>query len=236
MSTAHPRSRGENNKGGDGAGTSPGSSPLTRGKLHLGREASAGHGLIPAHAGKTRRTRSRKSTLAAHPRSRGENLGSRRAGAGGGGSSPLTRGKPHNVTQRRFRPRLIPAHAGKTANPGTPCGGVEAHPRSRGENTTERLGTSPKPGSSPLTRGKPMPRRLAGHLTGLIPAHAGKTRPSSPSCPSTRAHPRSRGENFNQAILDLGFTGSSPLTRGKRPDRAQEVPGGGLIPAHAGKT
>ena len=30
--------------------------------------------------------------------------------------------------------------------------------------------------------------------------------------------------------------GSSPLTRGKREDRAREVLGGGLIPAHAGKT
>ena len=53
---AHPRSRGENARRSAANDVYGGSSPLTRGKLGLGREASAGHGLIPAHAGKTRRS------------------------------------------------------------------------------------------------------------------------------------------------------------------------------------
>ena len=50
------------------------------------------------------------------------------------------------------------------------------------------------------------------------------------------AHPRSRGENRELSVGDFMGAGSSPLTRGKRPD----ADGGGgaqrLIPAHAGKT
>ena len=59
------------------------------------------------------------------------------------------------------------------------------------------------------------------------------THPATPAC---RAHPRSRGENdaFARAF-DLAV-GSSPLTRGKLPLDGDEGTGGGLIPAHAGKT
>ena len=49
--------------------------------------------LIPAHAGKTRRSRGVRSVDAAHPRSRGENVGEVGSGEAEGGSSPLTRGK-----------------------------------------------------------------------------------------------------------------------------------------------
>ena len=53
---------------------------------------------------------------------------------------------------------------------------------------------------------------------------------------STRAHPRSRGENPG-SVLRLGLgKGSSPLTRGK-PHRVRGLQARvGLIPAHAGKT
>ena len=52
-------------------------------------------------------------------------------------------------------------------------------------------------------------------------------------CP---AHPRSRGENEDQGCRCKAGQGSSPLTRGKLPHRAQQVQAAGLIPAHAGKT
>ena len=112
---AHPRSRGENGLGVLSVVHSTGSSPLTRGK-HPDDGADGGRmGLIPAHAGKTRRTRSRKSTPAAHPRSRGENDAADGLLTVGGGSSPLTRGKPRTHRRRIHGGRLIPAHAGKTA-------------------------------------------------------------------------------------------------------------------------
>ena len=91
-------------------------------------------------------------------------------------------------------------------------------------------------GSSPLTRGKR--RGCARHVrpVGLIPAHAGKTRPTRPTPTPWTAHPRSRGENLRANACARWFRGSSPLTRGKRPDAHRVGGHPRLIPAHAGKT
>ena len=70
-----------------------------------------------------------------------------------------------------------------------------AHPRSRGENSAGSTSWMPDFGSSPLTRGKPRNAPIGEKSTRLIPAHAGKTRGSSPTPSPTAAHPRSRGEN-----------------------------------------
>ena len=51
---AHPRSRGENELNELIGDSDQGSSPLTRGKRAISSSYSAGRGLIPAHAGKTR--------------------------------------------------------------------------------------------------------------------------------------------------------------------------------------
>ena len=91
--TAHPRSRGENTLALQSLRCLDGSSPLTRGKLADFFADPLGSGLIPAHAGKTPPVRSRSSGRQAHPRSRGENRVSAKAGTLGYGSSPLTRGK-----------------------------------------------------------------------------------------------------------------------------------------------
>ena len=132
---AHPRSRGENDAVVRRLAVLPGSSPLTRGKrwyVFVDRFA-----------------------VMAHPRSRGENPRRPRGATVRAGSSPLTRGKPSSCTLRPRTTRLIPAHAGKTAQikPGKDL--QRAHPRSRGENVPG------PPGLVPTQR--------------LIPAHAGKT-------------------------------------------------------------
>ena len=57
---------------------------------------------------------------------------------------------------------------------------------------------------------------------------------ASPS--STRAHPRSRGENLAHVQRYADNLGSSPLTRGKHVGETQVQDRLGLIPAHAGKT
>ena len=91
-----------------------GSSPLTRGKRFC---ASWGRGrarLIPAHAGKTVLRVLGAGACAAHPRSRGENAAMAAITRKIGGSSPLTRGKHHDVGWEDLVVRLIPAHAGKT--------------------------------------------------------------------------------------------------------------------------
>ena len=55
-STAHPRSRGENEAHRRTEISSAGSSPLTRGKPYVKSRLSHGPRLIPAHAGKTQKT------------------------------------------------------------------------------------------------------------------------------------------------------------------------------------
>ena len=70
----------------------------------------------------------------------------------------------------------------------------------------------------------------------LIPAHAGKTTATLCAANSSRAHPRSRGENWEPMRAARVCTGSSPLTRGKRWWRPPPSRPCGLIPAHAGKT
>ena len=111
-------------------------------------------------------------------------------------------------------------------------------------------------GSSPLTRGKRIAdqkvndrgRLIPAHagkttimankieIPGLIPAHAGKTSSTSPEAPPSTAHPRSRGENPDIPDRFLIVEGSSPLTRGKLLEAADNRRLQGLIPAHAGKT
>ena len=50
------------------------------------------------------------------------------------------------------------------------------------------------------------------------------------------AHPHSRGENRLGVATRISKQGSSPLTRGKPPQRRNPRPSAGLIPTHAGKT
>ena len=151
---AHPRSRGENGHRKPHPRVLPGSSPLTRGKRDERGPGQRLLGLIPAHAGKTRRGGAAGCRPRAHPRSRGENIECRPECDADDGSSPLTRGKPRarsaatrptglipahaGKTLRRAWVRtlqgLIPAHAGKTSLARRGPGPRTAHPRSRGEN------------------------------------------------------------------------------------------------------
>ena len=193
-------------------------------------------GLIPAHAGKTLRTESVLSVLRAHPRSRGENHSVLPRLPSADGSSPLTRGKPRGGQRSRRLPGLIPAHAGKTRSSPPRRIRLPAHPRSRGENSPASEPQMPTPGSSPLTRGKHPDDGADGGRLGLIPAHAGKTRPASSTGRFTGAHPRSRGENTVWPYPEENEKGSSPLTRGKPPRWRGRPPRVRLIPAHAGKT
>ena len=233
---AHPRSRGENMTQAPKSWPEEGSSPLTRGKLPvLGRELARA-GLIPAHAGKTFTAVSRTQRSRAHPRSRGENLLLVGVVHWFTGSSPLTRGKRWRASPAGRSTGLIPAHAGKTSAPPSAPTGIAAHPRSRGENVTTAMRRCQSTGPSPLTRGKPRRCAPGRTHTGLIPAHAGKTKPTIAHIITNAAHPRSRGEN---RVLKPGgylLAGSSPLTRGKHPHPGPRAHAWGLIPAHAGKT
>ena len=154
--SAHPRSRGENGIGTRLIRGIRGSSPLTRGKPLLSWAGFSVLRLIPAHAGKTTTVVGGVLSVAAHPRSRGENPHPRCDADHAYGSSPLTRGKRIRLRGRRQGLGLIPAHAGKTrlSQDGSTSGA--AHPRSRGENAPVSGWVNVGCGSSPLTRGKPV--------------------------------------------------------------------------------
>ena len=151
---AHPRSRGENVGISLPEVVDWGSSPLTRGKHPSQQPLTGPRGLIPAHAGKTRRWARPRRWSRAHPRSRGENRFSVSAGSTLAGSSPLTRGKRRRGRRCRRARRLIPAHAGKTEAHRPHRCTKRAHPRSRGENCKRCETMLRRLGSSPLTRGK----------------------------------------------------------------------------------
>ena len=235
-SGAHPRSRGENVTTVTKARAIEGSSPLTRGKRVRGLRKAIQARLIPAHAGKTLEAVGLHGFGPAHPRSRGENPCARSPTGATVGSSPLTRGKHVQESCGLAPSRLIPAHAGKTADGVhfcVPFGGSSpltrgkpasagksaarrvAHPRSRGENEGYSLDGRLDPGSSPLTRGKPLTICSSQSYRRLIPAHAGKTARVTWSLRPRWAHPRSRGENCSRKSQPGYPPGSSPLTRGK---------------------
>ena len=172
---AHPRSRGENAYALFRARRYRGSSLLTREKRLADLRDGLNLRLIPAHAGKTRRTPQPRTRPGAHPRSRGENGTASRPRYRARGSSPLTRGKRGDAPPGAALLRLIPAHAGKTHGRRDRPSPGPAHPRSRGENTAIPPVPLPFTGSSPLTRGKPIRAGRGKTKAGLIPAHAGKT-------------------------------------------------------------
>ena len=154
----------------------------------------------------------------------------------GPGSSPLTRGKRRWFPPGRNTGGLIPAHAGKTASASGRSVSPAAHPRSRGENALAGKAADELVGSSPLTRGKLGKGAPRDPISGLIPAHAGKTLGILDESRAGRAHPRSRGENQILRDGDRLRCGSSPLTRGKPSMTWGGDTASGLIPAHAGKT
>ena len=158
-------------------------------------------GLIPAHAGKTVSFDFLPFPARAHPRSRGENVELEGHVGDVLGSSPLTRGKLEARRRALDLAGLIPAHAGKTNNARRMAPPLTAHPRSRGENIDHVPCIISYPGSSPLTRGKPPESAEVHTWIRLIPAHAGKTRPSRMPVMEVRAHPRSRGENQHLASV-----------------------------------
>ena len=172
---AHPRSRGENVRATLTGAEDQGSSPLTRGKLAYAVCVDCRARLIPAHAGKTDVPLSREEMKRAHPRSRGENVGTMPGAGPLLGSSPLTRGKRRRRLCDATLRGLIPAHAGKTRAWRAPGRRERAHPRSRGENVVLRQLSGVQAGSSPLTRGKRLAPTPEAPALRLIPAHAGKT-------------------------------------------------------------
>ena len=215
VAPAHPRVGGENDLVAGVKLCAQGSSPRGRGKRAGGWTVGCGQGLIPAWAGKTRRRRTRRRRISAHPRVGGENHFEYAKPETIKGSSPRGRGKPRSGTHRFVRPRLIPAWAGKTSALAHTTPRARAHPRVGGENAGADDESAALGGSSPRGRGKRGDEKNSADASGLIPAWAGKTLRGLPIVAICRAHPRVGGENAEHRTDSVDESGSSPRGRGK---------------------
>ena len=153
---AHPRACGENRAVRIHRVSEWGSSPRMRGKHGAHQYVIATHGLIPAHAGKTKRSHVAVEQQRAHPRACGENVKAICGRKSQEGSSPRMRGKLPTGLRVRRGGRLIPAHAGKTREAIFERGYPRAHPRACGENRIQNNALDIVLGSSPRMRGKPI--------------------------------------------------------------------------------
>ena len=233
---AHPRACGENSRTSAPRSDCSGSSPRVRGKL-ISFSASCGVcGLIPARAGKTLGLTQGQITRRAHPRACGENGRIGVPVSLASGSSPRVRGKRTSTVSPSLTTGLIPARAGTTRSVCAAARRERAHPRACGENVASASEWGGTTGSSPRVRGKPHRAVLHRHDARLIPARAGKTVHEVGRDPGPRAHPRACGENDGGIVGSVLGWGSSPRVRGKREVDEPGRPGGGLIPARAGKT
>ena len=214
-------------------------------------------GIIPAHAGCTGRTNGAGLRGRDHPRSRGVHPSASRTVTVFLGSSPLTRGAHEAVGLGPAAGRIIPAHAGCTSTSALSRAlRAGSSPLTRGARLPGGTGgvagriipahagcTSGE--QHPPARSRDHPRSRGVHasvslsvgvLSWIIPAHAGCTARRR-GCRATCAdHPRSRGVHTDTAIGWAIRRGSSPLTRGAPPLRAERPPPFRIIPAHAGCT
>ena len=171
---------------------------------------------VPACAGFTSGTRSRRSRTWDHPRSRGVYDRDFKAAGDVLGSSPLARGLLGPLGPADIAYGIIPARAGFTPS-------------------TRRQSRSTS-GSSPLARGLRRPARPPHLHDRIIPARAGFTPRTPPTRSAERDHPRSRGVYGAGSHSGDVSVGSSPLARGLpvRSWRSWRSPG--IIPARAGFT
>ena len=161
-----------------------------------------------------------RSATPAHPRSRGEHVGTNTNAFCHAGSSPLARGTRFHTHPGQDLVRLIPARAGNTRTTGRRASPVRliparagntptaaprpqkspAHPRSRGEHNICAPTRNRVSGSSPLAR-ETLRVLIPGFSSQrLISARAGNTILTARR-PALRAdHPRSRGEHPSRDI------------------------------------
>ena len=232
----HPRVCGEHTTHADGLIPVKGSSPRMRGTLGRRVVAAVRRGIIPAYAGNTNRWCRSYATRWDHPRVCGEHLKRGRMARLLTGSSPRMRGTPNKPVQSADHAGIIPAYAGNTSANYPQHRNARDHPRVCGEHYPESAICGHNRGSSPRMRGTPFRRHGEFRRTGIIPAYAGNTKSTSPTCNPTRDHPRVCGEHRHRPVSVPPRLGSSPRMRGTPPPSKQEHRPSRIIPAYAGNT
>ena len=155
--TAHPRMRGEDTSSPFRETAMSGSPPHARGRRSRGDRPVKRCRLTPACAGKTRRPRSERGHLPAHPRMRGEDSCGASPSVSSTGSPPHARGRCWRTRRGGLLCRLTPACAGKTVVGVPTAARLRAHPRMRGEDASFAWVEGKKAGSPPHARGRRRP-------------------------------------------------------------------------------
>ena len=152
----HPRTCGEKGDLVSQGGNILGSPPHMRGKVTHAYNLPYWYGITPAHAGKSCRPWPYTTRCKDHPRTCGEKHG----------------GWPG----KRGRVRITPAHAGKSDWRDHRPYHRQDHPRTCGEKSLAAFGKPRVGGSPPHMRGKVAGIPSMMVISGITPAHAGKSR------------------------------------------------------------
>ena len=135
----HPRACGEHYRKRRFPDCRVGSSPRMRGTpVNALRLAKIG-GIIPAHAGNTALSDSRRKTSRDHPRACGEHPSLVSKMMVCGGSSPRMRGTPPALVPNVCFVGIIPAHAGNTVGCTVHNSTFRDHPRACGEHPSGQV-------------------------------------------------------------------------------------------------
>ena len=132
--------------------------------------------------------------------------------------------------------RFIPAHAGNSSSAPAHAGTRAVHPRARGEQLTDVRAQHHLAGSSPRTRGTGPGSEIHRLRVRFIPAHAGNSSSWPGSGRGFPVHPRARGEQARESLVQVYEDGSSPRTRGTGDRLSVGDFEERFIPAHAGNS
>ena len=130
----HPRACGEHEGHAYSLMAPGGSSPRMRGTRFMGRYHAYQQGIIPAHAGNTRRSKALPVAPRDHPRACGEHDNEDNGTDVKPGSSPRMRGTRYFLQISRHLIGIIPAHSGNTSWPESKLMLSRDHPRACGEH------------------------------------------------------------------------------------------------------
>ena len=231
----HPRACGGSETSDEVAIVMGGTSPRVRGKPADAQGSVVEAGYIPARAGEARPKPHPKPCRTVHPRACGGSLLDDPHVQPVGGTSPRVRGKPDRVGLQGPRGGYIPARAGEAtpaySGPHSPV----VHPRACGGSGGFPLAHTPREGTSPRVRGKPVGRRNGRWRARYIPARAGEALRGSWRAAARWVHPRACGGSRRHCHLPGRSSGTSPRVRGKPSTWRRAFSQGRYISARAGE-
>ena len=146
------------------------------------------------------------------------------------------RGKDVNDMLEPALIRITPAHAGKSSHRTKSLAAILDHPRPCGEKTGIFTLFHTREGSPPPMRGKARDRSRRSVVSGITPAHAGKSPSAGSFFAHGKDHPRPCGEKMSSAFCMISKYGSPPPMRGKALLDGFIGEDVGITPAHAGKS